>query len=122
MRLCRFLLCVLCVLCGESSFTVAADPGPWATYRGNPQRTGNTDGKAGPDKPVVLWATASQDHFIAAPVPAGELLFISSFGAFNKPSVALLPMKDGKKPAWTRSTPTVKLASVSSPAITFLGK
>lgn len=95
----------------------AADPGPWATYRGNPQRTGNTDGKAGPDKPVVLWAVPSQDHFIAAPVPVGENLFTSSFGAFNRPTVSLLPMSDGKKPAWTRSTPTLKLASVSSPAV-----
>lgn len=95
----------------------AADPGPWATYRGNPQRTGNTDGKAGPDKPTVLWAVPSQDHFIAAPVPVGENLFTSAFGAFNRPTVTLFPMADGKKPAWTRSAPTLKLASVSSPAV-----
>jgi outer membrane protein assembly factor BamB len=96
---------------------LAADPGPWATYRGNPQRTGNTDGKAGPDKPTVLWAVASQDHFIAAPVPVGDTLFTSAFGAFNRPTVSLFPITDGKKPAWTRSTPTLKLASVSSPAV-----
>jgi outer membrane protein assembly factor BamB len=107
----------LTVLLIFATVTPAADPGPWATYRGNPQRTGNTDGKPGPDKPAVVWATPSQDHFIAAPVPVGEALFTSAFGAFNKPAVSLLPMKDGKKPTWTRSTPMLKLASVSSPAV-----
>lgn len=113
----RFLLCALCALCGEISSTPAADPGPWATYRGNPQRTGNTDGKPGPDKPAVLWAVASQDHFVAAPVPVGEAVFVSGFGAFNKPTVQLLPAADGKKPLWARSAPALKLASVSSPAV-----
>lgn len=108
----------LAVLIAIATVAPAADPGPWATYRGNPQRTGNTDGKPGPDKPAVLWAVPSQDHFIAAPVPVGESLFTSAFGAFNKPAVSLLPMADGKKPTWTRSTPTLKLASVSSPAVT----
>jgi outer membrane protein assembly factor BamB len=105
------------VVVGLCTSLPAADPGPWATYRGNPQRTGNTDGKPGPDAPAVLWAVASQDHFIAAPVPVGDHLFASAFGAFNKPATMLLPIKDGKKPAWTRSTPTLKLASVSSPAV-----
>ncbi len=118
MRLSCSLLCALCALCGELTPLSAADPGPWATYRGNPQRTGNTDGKAGPDKPAVLWAVPSQDHFIAALVPAGDTLVTSSFGAFNKPSVSLLPRSDGKKPTWTKSTPTLKLASVSSAAVT----
>ena len=51
---------------------LAAEPGPWATYRGNPQRTGNTDNKAGPEKPAVLWAVKSQDHFVASPVPVKD--------------------------------------------------
>ncbi len=104
---------LLCFFCGALP---AADPG-WNTYRGNPQRTGNTDGKAGPDKPSVLWAVASQDHFIAAPVPVGEHLFASGFGAFNKPTVQLLPVSDGKKPLWARTAPALKLATVSSPAV-----
>ena len=49
-------------ICGDRS---AAEPGPWATYRGNPQRTGNTDNKPGPDKPAVLWVLKSHDHFVA---------------------------------------------------------
>ena len=95
----------------------AADPAPWATYRGNPLRTGNTDGKAGPENPRVLWAIASQDHFIAAPVPVGESLYVSGFGAFNRPTIALFPTKDGGKPLWSRSTPYLRLASVSSAAV-----
>lgn len=111
------MLRAFAVLLSVAALAPAADPGPWATYRGNPQRTGNTDGKAGPDTPSVLWVVASQDHFIAAPVPVGDNLFTSSFGAFNKPSVSLLPLSDGRKPTWTRSSPALKLASVSSPAV-----
>ena len=108
----QFILCALCALCGESS---GADP--WATYRGNPARTGHTDSKPGPDKPTVLWVSPSQDHFIASPVPVGDSLYVSAFGAFNRPAVSLLPMSDGKKPVWSRSAPYLKLASVSSPAV-----
>jgi len=96
---------------------LAAEPAPWATYRGNASRTGNTDGKAVPEKPVVLWAVPSQDHFIAAPVPVGESLYVSGFGAFNRPTIALYPTSDGKKPAWSRSAPYLRLASVSSVAV-----
>ncbi len=107
----------LLVLLAFASPLCAADPAPWATYRGNPARTGNTDGKAGPDKPAVLWAVASQDHFIAAPVPVGESLYVSGFGAFNRPTIALYPTADGKKPLWSRSAPYLRLASVSSAAV-----
>ena len=96
---------------------LAAEPGPWATYRGNAARTGNSDGKAVPDRPVVLWAVQSQDHFIAAPVPVGESLYVSGFGAFNRPTIALYPTLDGKKPTWSRSAPYLRLASVSSVAV-----
>lgn len=113
-------LCVLCVLCGETSVSRAADPKAWATYRGNPQRTGNTDGKAGPDKPAVLWAVKSQDHFVAAPVPAGDGLYVAGLGGFNRPAVTLFPLAakgDAPKPVWSQSAPYLKLASVSSPAV-----
>ena len=55
---------------------------PWATYRGHQQRTGNTDGVAGPKQPTVLWVVKSKDHFIASPVPTGDRLFMSGLGAF----------------------------------------
>ncbi len=99
--------------------TLAAEPGPWATYRGNPQRTGNTDGKAVPEKPAVLWVAKSQDHFVAAPVPVGENLYVSQLGAFNRPTVSVFPANasgEGKA-VWTRSAPYLRLASVSSPAV-----
>src|SRR6516162_1876497 len=37
---------------------------PWATYRGNLQRTGNTDGKPGPRDPKILWVLKSKDHYV----------------------------------------------------------
>ncbi|MCE9568214.1 MAG: PQQ-binding-like beta-propeller repeat protein [Planctomycetes bacterium] len=109
-------LCVLCVLCGESN---AADPGPWATYRGNPQRTGNTDNVAGPEKPAVLWAIKSNDHFLAAPVPVKDSIYVSGVGAFNRPTITLFPLaaKPPTQPTWSKSAPYLKLASVSSPAV-----
>lgn len=98
---------------------VAAEPAAWATYRGNPQRTGNTDGQAGPAKPTVVWSVKSQDHFLAAPVPIGEGVYIAGVGAFNRPAVAVFPLtaKNPPVPIWSKSAPYLKLASVSSPAV-----
>ena len=110
-------LCVLCVLRGEST---AADPGPWATYRGNPQRTGNTDNLPGPTQPAVLWVVKSQDHFVASPVPVGDKLYVSGLGGFNRPTVSLFPLGakgPAAQPAWSKSAPYLKFASVSSPAV-----
>src|SRR5437764_918756 len=56
---------------------------PWCTYRGNEQRTGNTDGIAGPKQPKVLWVVKSNDHYIASPVPWQNRLYISGLGSFN---------------------------------------
>ena len=97
----------------------AADPGPWATYRGNPQRTGNTDGVAGPEKPAVLWSVKSTDHFLASPVPVKDGIYVAGIGAFNRPSVHLFPFAAKNPPVaiWTKSAPYLKLASVSSPAV-----
>jgi len=97
----------------------AADPGAWATYRGNPQRTGNTDGKAGPAEPAVLWTLKSTDHFIASPVPVKDGVYVAGIGAFNRPSAYLFPFaaKNPPMPLWTKSAPYLKLASVSSPAV-----
>lgn len=107
---------VICVICGSSS---AAEPGPWATYRGNPQRTGNTDGTAGPAAPAILWSVKSTDHFIASPVPVKDGVYVAGIGAFNRPSAHLFPLaaKNPPVPIWTKSAPYLKLASVSSPAV-----
>src|SRR5258705_10841709 len=63
---------------------------PWATYRGNAQRTGNTDGAPGPDQPKILWVVKSKDHYIASPVPADKRLFLSGLGAFNVATFACI--------------------------------
>src|SRR5262245_25352464 len=93
-------LCALCALCGES---LPADPGPWATYRGNPQRTGNTDGQPGPEKPAGLWAVKSNDHFVAAPVPVGGNVYLAGLGGFNRPTISVYPVAatGEPKPVWT---------------------
>ncbi len=109
-------LCVLSVLSSES---LAAEPAAWGTYRGTPQRTGNTDGTAGPEKPAVLWVVKSTDHFIASPVPVKDAIYVAGIGAFNRPSAHLFPFaaKTPPVPMWTKSAPYLKLASVSSPAV-----
>ncbi len=106
-------LCVLCV-----SVVSSASAQPWSTYRGNPQRTGNTDGKAGPAKPDVLWAHKAQDHFVAAPVPLGDRLFVSGFSGFNAPTLLALSTdpKAARRIAWSKGIPLFKLPAVSSPA------
>jgi outer membrane protein assembly factor BamB len=111
-------VCIGALLAGLLLALPAAGAEPWATYRGNPQRTGNGDGKPGPAVPAVLWAYKSQDHYIASPVPSGTNVILSGLGAFNKPVMIALPQNPKKvvEPVWTRSAPFLKLPTVSSPA------
>src|SRR5438445_58723 len=99
-----------------SAPALAAD---WATYRGNPQRTGNTDGLPEPAAPKVLWSVKSQDHFVASPLPAGDRVIVSGLGAFNVPSVRSLAIDPAaaQRVAWTKSAPYLKLPTVSTPAV-----
>jgi outer membrane protein assembly factor BamB len=92
---------------------------PWATYRGNPERTGCTDGKAGPATPKVLWAYKSEDQFVAAPAPLADRLVVSGFGAFNVSTFRVLATgpKAAERVAWSKTTPYLKLPTVSSPAV-----
>ncbi len=109
----------LCVAVAALFAALPASAGePWSTYRGNPQRTGNTDGKAGPSAPAVLWVYKSQEHFIASPAPSGDTVIFSSLGAFNRPNMIALPInpKKGVEPVWVRTSPYLKLPTVSSPA------
>ena len=98
--------------------TSGAAAEPWTTYRGNPQRTGNTDGKPGPAQPSILWVYKSNDHYIASPVPSGDAIIFSGLGPLNKPSMIGLPMNPKKivEPIWSRSS-ILKLPTVSSPAV-----
>lgn len=92
---------------------------PWATYRGNPQRTGNADGLPGPGSSKVLWALKSKDHYIASPTPVGDRLIVSGLGAFNLPTFSCLSTEPNTKTrtVWSKSTPFLKLPTVSSPGI-----
>src|SRR5437588_6093248 len=101
----------------EASAVRAAEP--WSTYRGNAQRTANTDGIPGPLGPKVLWTLRSQEHFIAAPVPQGDHVFMSGLGAFNVASFHCLAAdpKAPQRTLWSKSTPYLKLPVVSSPAL-----
>jgi outer membrane protein assembly factor BamB len=92
---------------------------PWSTYRGNVQRTGNTDGVAGPAAPKVLWVHKSQEHFIAALVPDGNRLYASGLGAFNVSSFQAVDIdpKTKERTLWRKSSPYLKLPTVSSPAL-----
>ena len=112
-------LCFLCVLCVfVVNHASAAEPG-WSTYRGNAHRTGNTDGKAGPANPAVLWVQQSKEHFIASPTPDGDRLFITGLGAFNVSTFYCLAAdaKATPRTLWTKTTPFLRLPSVSSPAV-----
>jgi len=113
--LCVFLLCVLCdSVVSSSSF--AAEP--TSTYRSDPQRTGS-DGLPGPASPKVLWSWKSTNHFIAAPVAHKDQLFVSGLGGFNVPVLTCLNIdpKASDRVAWNKTTPYLKLPTVSSPAI-----
>jgi outer membrane protein assembly factor BamB len=91
----------------------------WSTYRGNTQRTGNVDGKAGPETAKVLWAFKAKEHFIAAPVPDGERLFVSGLSFINTSvlySLDLSPRAE-KRVRWQKTSPLLELPTVSSPAI-----
>jgi outer membrane protein assembly factor BamB len=91
----------------------------WPTFRGNPQRTGNVDGKPGPEKPKVLWVYKSLDHFIASPVPAGDKILIAGVGVLGPGSFDALAAepKGDKQLAWSKKAPWLKLPSVSAPAV-----
>jgi outer membrane protein assembly factor BamB len=93
--------------------------GPWSTYRGNPQRTGHTDEQAGPASPKVLWVHKSKDHYIASPLPVGDRLFVSGLGAFNIANFTCLSVdpKAKDRVLWNKTTPYLKLPTVSSPGL-----
>jgi outer membrane protein assembly factor BamB len=98
---------------------VVAGAEPAVTYRGNPQRTGCDDGRPGPTSPRVLWHWQTKEHFIAAPVVHGDRLFISGLGAFNVATLFALDTEPGaaRRVAWSKSSPYLKLPTVSSPAV-----
>src|SRR5438270_549788 len=118
----KWLLALALVL-GATASAGAVEP--WATYRGNSQRTGSTDGVAGPKQPKVLWVIKSKDHHIASPVPvpAGDHVFVSGLGPFNVGFFACLSTDPNAKERtlWHKTGPYLSLPTVSSPALTKWG-
>jgi outer membrane protein assembly factor BamB len=91
----------------------------WPTHRGNPQRTGNIDGQAGPKAPKVLWVYKSQEHFVASPVVGNKELYLSGIGALNTAALHALSLDKvpGRQELWAKGNPYLKLPVVSPPAI-----
>jgi len=92
---------------------------PWSTYRGNPQRTGNTDNKPGPAAPKVLWVFKAPDNFVASPLPQDDRVLFTGFGAFNVSTIYCFTTdpKASERVLWKKSAPYLKLPSVSTPAL-----
>ncbi|HEV8606705.1 MAG TPA: PQQ-binding-like beta-propeller repeat protein [Tepidisphaeraceae bacterium] len=91
----------------------------WPTHRGNPQRTGSDDGKAGPKQPKVLWVFESSEHFIASPVAGQKELLVSGLGTFNTASLHNLnidPVAE-KREIWVKRPPYLKQAMACPPII-----
>ena len=101
---------------------VAQQAAPWSTFRGNPQRTGNTDGQAGPQSPKLLWVHKSHEQNMSSPVIFGDRLLIAGLGKFNIGYINCLSTEPAAKQrvAWTKTAPLLRLPTVSSPAV--LGK
>src|SRR5205085_2517509 len=118
-RVFRHSLCLssLCLCVSVVSSLGAAEP--WSTARGNPQRTGCTDGKAGPETPKVLWVYRGNDNYVAAPLPFGDRLYVAALGGLNVPSFRALNVDPAAKErvAWAKTLPALRLPSVSSPAV-----
>src|SRR5436305_2040230 len=92
-----------CLACGVTA-------GPWTTYRADPQRTGSTDGKAGPAAPKVLWVLTSREHFIASPVPHRDRLFVSGLSFINTGVFYCLDtsVKAKKRVLWLKRSPELE--------------
>ncbi|MGE5192226.1 MAG: PQQ-binding-like beta-propeller repeat protein [Deltaproteobacteria bacterium] len=93
--------------------------GDWLTHRGNPQRTGAADDQPGPKSPKVLWVHKTREHYIAAPVPGGKEVYLSSLGAFNTSRFDALAVEPAsqKRITWAKSAPFLKLPVVCAPAL-----
>jgi outer membrane protein assembly factor BamB len=114
----RLLLTAALALAAPLS-TAAAD---WPTARGNPQRTGNVDGQAGPRSGKVLWAYESPaDHFIASASPGDGLVYVPALGTLNSGVLHALSTDPAapadKRVDWSKGQPFLKLPTVCAPAV-----
>jgi outer membrane protein assembly factor BamB len=107
------LLVVLCLLFPANT---RAD---WPTHRGNPQRTGNIDGKPGPIKPKLLWHYNCENQFVSSPAIEGKRLYFSALGGFNSGIFYALSteIKPASRVLWTKNPPYLGKPAVSSPVV-----
>jgi len=91
----------------------------WPTHRGNLQRTGSIDDRPGPRQPKVLWVYESRDHFVAAPVVAGDALLVSGLGPFNSAALYKLSLADEapQRVLWEQHAPLLSQPIVSPPCV-----
>jgi outer membrane protein assembly factor BamB len=91
---------------------------PWATHRGNQNRTG-ADESAGPKTPNVLWVHRSDNHFVAPLIPGAKELYAPSLGAFNKGGFHALALDPAqvKRERWSRFAPILDQPIVAAPAL-----
>lgn len=108
---------LLCVHCGLAVPCCTAID--WPTNRGNSSRTGSVDNSTGPATGHVLWVHKSTDQYVAAPVPAGDSLLVSSLAAFNTSSFQAMAVgpQEAKRIRWVKSAPALKLPTVCAPAV-----
>ena len=109
-------------VCAALALLVAwasAGAADWPTGRGNPERTGNLDDRAGPAAPKVLWVYKALEHFIASPVPGADALYVSGLGTFNTGNFHGLALADGAadRLLWTKTAPYVTRPVVCAPAM-----
>jgi len=104
---------------GPSTFILPLCAADWPTNRGNLARTGCVDGQPGPSSGKVLWVHKSSDHYVAAPVPAGDSILVSALAAFNTSNFQALATEAAPKQRvrWVKSVPYLKLPTVCAPAV-----
>jgi len=91
----------------------------WPTHRGAPHRTGNLDDLPGPTMPGIRWAYRAQEHFVASPVPASNVIFVGGLGAFNTGVLHCLTIQDDapQRVLWSKAAPYIKRPTVCAPAV-----
>lgn len=115
------------MLCRRSLWTAfammlacsAAGAADWPTNRGSAARTGCIDGKTGPKAPNVLWVYESQDHFVAAPVPGNNELYVSGLAGMGTGEFYALSLDPAaaKRESWAKKAPFLRLPVVCAPAV-----
>jgi outer membrane protein assembly factor BamB len=99
--------------------TAAAPADSWTTYRGNPQRTGVSEPRPGVAAGKVLWAHKTKEHFLAAPVPDGDRLYVAGISFISTSVLSCLDLsaKPEQRVRWQKASPLLELPTVSSPAL-----